>query len=266
MNQVAHHKTTTIAVAGKGGTGKTTIAALLIQLLSRQGTVLAIDADPSSNLHMCLGLPLEGTIGGVREDAAKKVRSGEFQAGMSKASYLELGIREVLVESEHVDLLAMGRPEGPGCYCAANNVLRAVIDQMETNYDYVVIDNEAGLEHLSRQTTRDVDVLLIVSDASVRGLVTAARIKNLVAELKSDVRRMGLVINRVPGKIPPAIERQAAETGLEVLAVLPVDNELAGVEEKGEPLTKLSDRSSLREGVADLAIKLGLVAPRPDGM
>ena len=252
-------KTVTIAVAGKGGTGKTTVAALLAQILAKQGTVLAIDADPSSNLHMCLGLPQETTVGAVREEAAKKVRSSDFPAGMSKASYLELGVRQTLVESAKIDLIAMGRPEGQGCYCAANNVLRGVIDQLARNYDFVVIDNEAGMEHISRQTTRDVDILLIMSDPSMRGVATAGMIKGLIEELRPHIGKMGLVINRVEGAIPAAVEKRIQELGIEALAVLPSDRELLDLEASDEPLTKLSDRSAVKLEVLALAKRLGLV-------
>ena len=148
--------TTTIAVAGKGGTGKTTIAALLIKLLAAKGVVLAIDGDPSTNLHISLGLPLNQTIGNVREEMTEAVKTGRYDSSMPKMDYVGLKISEALVESERVDLLAMGRPEGPGCYCAANDMLRFCIDRLAKNYDYVVIDCEAGMEHISRQTTQDI--------------------------------------------------------------------------------------------------------------
>ena len=186
-------------------------------------------------------------------------RSSDFPAGMSKASYLELGVRQTLVESEKIDLIAMGRPEGQGCYCAANNVLRGVIDQLAGNYDFVVIDNEAGMEHISRQTTRDVDILLIMSDPSMRGVATAGMIKGLIEELRPHVGKMGLVINRVEGAIPAAVEKRIKELGIEVLAVLPSDKELLDLEANGEPLTKLSDRSAIKLEVLALAKRLGLV-------
>lgn len=251
-------KTVTIAVAGKGGTGKTTISALLAILLSRKGTVLAIDADPSSNLHLCLGLQQDSTVGAVREEAARKVRSSDFDAGMSKASYLELGVRQTLVESEKVDLIAMGRPEGAGCYCAANNVLRGTIDQLAQNYDFVVIDNEAGMEHISRQTTRDVDVLLIVTDPSMKGATTAGMIKGLIDELRPHVGKIGIVVNRVDGAIPPAVQKKIGDIGLPILATLPADKELIEIEATGEPLTRLSDGNAVKAGVLAMATRLGL--------
>jgi len=145
---------TTIVNAGKGGTGKTTIAALLINLLSQKGTVLAVDADPSTNLNLALGMPLDGTVGDMREEMALAVKSGTYDNNVAKPDYIEMKIMESLVESDRIDLLAMGRPEGPGCYCAANSMLRTSIDRLGKNYDYVVIDCEAGMEHISRQTTR----------------------------------------------------------------------------------------------------------------
>src|SRR5512146_2977488 len=162
--------TKSIAIAGKGGTGKTTIAALLVQLLAQKGTVLAIDADPSSNLNLALGVELADTVGDVREEMLAAVKGGTFMPGMAKQDYIDLRISESLVESQGFDLLAMGRGEGPTCYCAANNMLRVCIDRLSGAYDYVVIDNEAGLEHLSRQTTQDIDQLIIVSDPTVRGI------------------------------------------------------------------------------------------------
>ena len=193
--------TKTIAVAGKGGTGKTTISALVIDYLARnkQGSVLAIDADPSTNLNLALGVPLYDTVGDVREETATAVGGSEALGGMSKWDYLDFRINEALVEETAFDLLAMGRPEGPGCYCAANNILRTSVDRLSDAYDYVVIDNEAGLEHLSRRTTRDVDLLLLVSDPSLRGIIAAGRVAELVDELKTAVGAVYLIVNRVNG-------------------------------------------------------------------
>jgi len=154
----------TIAITGKGGTGKTTFASLLVKHLStKSATVLAVDADPNSNLDARLGMHVEQTIGDLREDLLKE----HFPAGVAKSELIEYQIRLALVEGDTFDLIAMGRPEGPGCYCYINNVLRDVLDRLSVNYDYVVIDNEAGMEHLSRRTTRDVDVLFIMSDVTV---------------------------------------------------------------------------------------------------
>lgn len=251
--------TKTIAIAGKGGTGKTTIAALLIKLLTEKGVVLAIDGDPSSNLHTALGLPLEETVGGVREEMASAVSKGRLSAGISKPDYLELRIQEALVESKGVDLLAMGRPEGPGCYCAANNMLRHCIDRLGGNYDYVVIDSEAGMEHISRQTTRDVDILLLTSDPTIRGVSAAARMKELIGELRTHVGRIALVVNRVSESLPQEIEQAIEEAKLELIGVLPEDPGMMELEIRGAPLTELPSESPLQQGVLALAKGLGLV-------
>jgi CO dehydrogenase maturation factor len=214
--------TMTIAVAGKGGTGKTTIAALVIRNLLERGLrpVLAIDADPASNLNTVLDLPLERTVGDIREDTSEKARSGKLEAGVAKADLLDYEINASLVEGEGVDLLAMGRPEGPGCYCAANTMLRTIVDRIASSYECVVIDNEAGLEHLSRRTTRDVDVLLIISDATVRGLTTAGRVVELIGELKTKVDRHYLIVNRAPDSLAPELEEVIARYGLNLIATI----------------------------------------------
>ena len=252
--------TKTIAIAGKGGTGKTSIAALLIKLLSEKGTVLAIDGDPSSNLHMALGLPLEETIGSIREGMLD--RKAVERTGIPKPDFLELKVREALVESEGIDLLAMGRPEGPGCYCAANNWLRNSIDRLASHYDYVVIDNEAGMEHISRQTTRDVDILLIISDPSIRGLTATKRIKDLIGELRSHVDRICLVVNRVRSGIPPQIKQAIDNSGLNLIAAISEDPYILDLEVSGKPLIDLPADSSLRKGVLDLAMKLNLISAK----
>src|SRR4030042_1007301 len=188
--------TTTVVVAGKGGTGKTTISALLVQLLSQKGVVLAIDADPATNLNQALGVPIGESVGRIREEMSQSVQSGPFSPTVSKQEYLDGRIRAALDEYKGFDLLAIGRPEGPGCYCAANNMLRLSIDKLGQNYRYVVIDSEAGMEHISRQTTRDVDILLIVSDLTQRGIRTAAAMKSLIRGLRTSVGKVCLVINR----------------------------------------------------------------------
>jgi CO dehydrogenase maturation factor len=252
--------TKTIAIAGKGGTGKTSISALLINLLSAKGSVLAIDGDPSSNLHMALGLPLEETIGSIREGMLDHKAVGK--SGMPKPDYLELKVREALVESEGIDLLAMGRPEGPGCYCAANNWLRGSIDRLAGNYAFVVIDNEAGMEHISRQTTRNVDILLLVSDPSIRGITAAVRMKDLIGELRSRVGRICLVVNRVRGGVPPQIKQIIDEAEIEMIAAIAEDPDILDLEIRGAPLIDLSADSPLRKGVADIATKLNLISAK----
>ena len=250
--------TTTIAIAGKGGTGKTAIAALLIKLLSQRGVVLAIDADPSTNLNQALGMPLDETVGGVREQMTDDIGKGRLSPEVVKQDLLNYKVMRAMVESKRVDLLAMGRPEGPGCYCAANHMLRTFIDRLAKNYDYVVIDNEAGMEHVSRQTTRDVDFLLIISDPTQRGITTAARVKQLIGEVRTKVSRIGLIVNRVNGELPPQIKRAIDEAGLELIATIPDDPHLADLEIEGSPIIELPSDSPLQLGVRDMATRIGL--------
>ena len=252
----------TIAIAGKGGTGKTTIAALLIKLLSQKGLVLAVDADPSTNLNLALGLPLEikGSIGYVREKLTQDITQGKLSPTITKQDYLFGKIMESLVESKGFDLLAMGRPEGPGCYCAPNEFLRTSLDQLvkDYKYSYIVMDCEAGMEHISRQTTRDVDILLIISNPTMKSITVAARIKELIGELRTAVGRMGLLVNRVNGVIPPEIEKAIADFGLELIATIPEDPNMNDLEVKGRPITELPQDSPLQQSVRELARAIGL--------
>lgn len=222
------------------------------------GVVLAIDADPSSNLNAVLGMPMHGSIGQIREEMLTKVSQGKMEAGISKQDYLDYRLNEILVEGNGVDLLAMGRPEGPGCYCAANNMLRLSVDRLSNSYDYVVIDNEAGLEHLSRRTTRDVDVMLIVSDPTMRGLEAAARVVHLVDEIKNKVDKMYLVLNKVDGDLPAQLQATVANLALDVAAVIPRDPLIAEYDAVGRPLVDLPDDSPTYRAVQDIATRIGL--------
>jgi CO dehydrogenase maturation factor len=252
--------TITIALAGKGGTGKTTVAALVIRYLleKKRGAILAIDADPSSNLNMVLGLDLDETVGDIREEMLAEIQStvgagalaGGLPSGMSKSDYFDYHIRMATVEGDGVDLIAMGRPEGLGCYCAANNVMRTVMDRISTNYDYVVMDNEAGMEHLSRRTTRDVDILLIVSDPTQRGIVAAQRVADLVDELAIAVKHRYLIINRFPGdQLPPALQEAVDDVKADFLGVVPYDATLTEFEFTGRPLIDLDENSPVNQAV-----------------
>jgi len=253
--------TKTIAVAGKGGTGKTTIAALLIRYLveNKKGSVLAIDADPSTNLNLALGVPLEETVGDIREDTLQEVKGGSSLGGMSKPDYLELRINQALVEADGFDLLAMGRPEGPGCYCAANSMLRVCVDQLSKAYDYVVIDNEAGLEHLSRRTTRDVDLLLIVSDPTTRGLIAAARVAELIKELHTRAGQVGLVVNRVMSsnngdepQLASPLQQIIADNNLQLIGLIPQDPTVAEFDALGKPLAEMPPDTPVRKRVEEI--------------
>lgn len=192
----------TIAIAGKGGTGKTTIVGLLVRIIKERklGSLLAIDADPNSNLAECLGVAVKETIGTILDRVAE--HPDKIPAGMSKDRFIEYEVQTAVVESDGFDLLTMGRPEGPGCYCYVNNVLRSTAARLIREYDYVVIDNEAGLEHFSRRTTRSADTLLIISDASSAGLRAVKRITDLVKELKIKTAKEFLLINRFEKDLP----------------------------------------------------------------
>jgi len=245
-------------MAGKGGVGKTAVSSLIIDMLSRKGIVLAIDADPSTNLNTALGLPLDNTVGRAREDVTDDIQKGKVGPGISKQELLDMRIREAMVESKKVDLLAMGRPEGPGCYCAANHMLRQSIDRIAQNYDYVVIDSEAGMEHISRQTTRDVDYLVTVTDPTMRGLTAAARTRDLIKEMRTKVGKVGVVVNRVKNGLPEEISQAIKENNLELLAIIPEDPNLYELEIKGRPIIELPEDSPLRNGVKEILNKLSL--------
>jgi CO dehydrogenase maturation factor len=254
--------TTTVAVAGKGGVGKTTVSAMIVKHLARtDGPVLAIDADPSSNLNMLLGLDLESTIGEIREGLLAQVGgrapgggspAGGSSVGVPKSEYLDYEIRSSVSEGMDFDLIAMGRPEGPGCYCAVNHTLRQVIDAISANYRYVVVDNEAGMEHLSRRTTRDVQHLLIVSDPSRQGLVAAGRIAALRHELGVRIDEAHLIINRLRGEMPSALDELVAQQDLPLLATIPEVPEIWEHELTGRPLVELEVDSPLYVAVAGM--------------
>jgi CO dehydrogenase maturation factor len=259
--------TTTIALAGKGGVGKTTIAGMVVKYLSQSqdGAILAIDADPSSNLNMVLGLDLEWTVGDIREDMLTQVKTsltsggaamGSLPGGVSKHEYLDYEIRSSLAEGNHFDLIAMGRSEGPGCYCAVNHNLRDVVDSISKNYRYVIIDNEAGMEHLSRRTTRDVDHMLIVTDPTQRGLVAAQRIADLRRELDIRVENAYLIVNRLSGDMPPALETAIQTLEIPLLGVVPADSQLMDFEFSGRPLVELGDESPVFEKIAAMMAEI----------
>jgi CO dehydrogenase maturation factor len=251
--------TTTIAVAGKGGTGKTLISALLIRYIVEQklGSVLAVDAEPSTNLHLALGTTVEGSVGDLREDMLTLTQAGQFPAGMSKNDYLDYHMQLLLTEAQGYDLLAMGRPEGPGCYCAVNNLLRLLIDHMAQRYDFVVIDNEAGMEHLSRRTTRDVDLLLLVSDPTARGIISAAETKELASRLQIHVGRTWMIVNRVVerngplslGDLPPVVRETLAARELHLLGLVPRDEQVAEYDARGDPFFDLPPDSPACQSV-----------------
>lgn len=259
--------TTTIALAGKGGVGKTTIAGMIIKYLveNQPGAVLAIDADPSSNLNMVLGLDLDWTVGDIRENLLAEVKKsltasgaamGSISGGVTKHEYLDYQVRSALAEGDRFDLIAMGQPEGQGCYCAVNHNLRQVIDAISKNYRYVVIDNEAGMEHLSRRTTRDVEYLIIVSDPTQRGLVAAERIANFRSQLDIHIEQTGLILNRLRGEMPSALHARIDQLGIPFWGVVPSDDELMAFEFSGRPLIELNNDSPVYRAISEIMIHL----------
>ena len=245
-----------IAVAGKGGTGKTSVTSLVIRYLLKNdlGTVLAVDADPNSNLAENLGLEVRQTVGRIlNEFQGEKLH---IPAGTTKEAYLEYQLNVAITESKGLDLITMGRGEGPECYCYPNVVIRKLIDDWSKNYAYVVMDNEAGLEHLSRRTTQNVDELLMVSDHSVKGLRAVARVRDLVAELKLAVKRESVIINQVPGEIDPLLTEEMERLGIVPAAIIPVDEDLKRYDLEQKPLFNLPDTSRAVTAVNDLMDKL----------
>lgn len=244
----------TLSITGKGGVGKTTLAGLVVKLLAQSGAgpVLAVDADPNSCLDVVLGVNCSQTVGGVREEA-KILAQGQSTGGMSKSELLDLKIQEALVEAEQFDLVAMGRPEGPGCYCYANNVLRSVLSRLAGRYPSVVIDNEAGLENLSRRTVQTSDWLVFVSDESLRGIRTSRRLYDLALELGVSASSFGVVINRM--RSPASLEQARAMfagTPVEILGALPEDEEIARHDALGETVFTLSPDNPVSLGMRDI--------------
>lgn len=245
-----------IAVAGKGGSGKTSVTSLVIRYLLKNGLVpiLAIDADPNANLGESLGLDVKQTIGSII--ASFNEEKINIPPGMTKEAYLELRLNDALAEGKGLDLLTMGRGEGPDCYCYPNLMLRKFADALTGNYAYVVMDNEAGMEHLSRRTTQTVDELLFISDHSVKGVRTIARLRDLVKELKLVVRRQSVIINQVPNGIDPLISKELARLGLEPTATIPIDKELYRYDLEQKSVLGLPDTSKVVTAVSDLMTRL----------
>jgi CO dehydrogenase maturation factor len=234
----------TIAVAGKGGTGKTSLCGLTIRYLTenRRGAILAVDADANANLNDVLGVKVHATVGKLRETSLEAIKStAPRPGGMSMEQLFDYQIQQALIEAKGFDLLVMGRPEGSGCYCAANNIIRKYMDKLADTYPFTVMDNEAGLEHLSRRTTQDTDLLMIISDSSVRGIMTAGRIGELVKELKLNIKRSVLIVNRVQDgtskdkSLLNALEQQ----GVEFAGFIPADELIFEYDLNGKPLIQL---------------------------
>jgi CO dehydrogenase maturation factor len=243
--------TTILGVTGKGGVGKTTVSALLIKAIIEKnlGVILAVDADPNYNLNQKLGVEIENTIGSLREDIVKAVDS--LPQSMSKHDYVEYQVRLALTETENFDLLVMGRQEGPGCYCYINNILRNFVDTLVDNYDFIVIDNEAGMEHLSRRTTKAMDILFVVSDASKIGIETAGRIKKLAEAMELRIGKYVLVLNRVLQE-GQSDSKLIAKQGFDAVYTILADLEVESYNAQGESLLLLPKESNAAMSVESI--------------
>ncbi|UCG77648.1 MAG: AAA family ATPase [Nitrospirota bacterium] len=251
----------TIAFAGKGGTGKTSLAGLTVRyLVEKKGKpVLAVDADSNACLNEAVGLDVDATVGSLREDSLETIRSGaDRPGGMSMEQLFDFQIQQALVESKGYDLLVMGRPEGPGCYCAANNIIRKYTDMLSDKYAYTVIDNEAGMEHLSRRTTHSVDLLMIISDPTVKGVKTAKRIYDLVEELSLDVQRSAVILNRITGDEGDRLLDLSGELGLEIGGLVPQDISVFENDLKGAPIFEIDESSPARVAFFKILDEIGI--------
>ena len=246
----------TIAVAGKGGSGKTSLATLVIRYLQKNQTdpVLAVDADANANLGESLGIKTTNTVGRLL-DEFQHDKIG-IPAGMTKEAYLDFKLNDVLVERPGLDLLTMGRGEGPECYCYPNLIIRKFTDNLSDSYAYVVMDNEAGMEHISRRTTQNVDVLFLVSNHSVKGVRTIARIIELVESLKLRVKKQMAVISIAPGEVDPRVTEEMDKLGIDLAAVIPEDEAILQADLAQTPLTELPDSSAAVRAVDVLMTKV----------
>ncbi len=251
----------TIAVAGKGGVGKTTLCGLLIQYLCEKGKcpVLAVDADANSNLNEVLGVEVEMTLGQVREEVerAENSASNPIPPSMSKADYMEIMFNRCLVEDDDFDLLVMGRTQGKGCYCFVNGLLQTQLQKLTPNYPYVVVDNEAGMEHLSRGILPKVDMLLLVSDCSRRGVQAVGRIASLAGEIGLNPKTMGLIVNRAPeGKLNEGTLEEIEKQGLTLLGVVPHSAQVYEYDCDGRPTVQLPNESPVKTALRSIIDKL----------
>lgn len=233
-----------IAVSGKGGTGKTLVSSLLIKsLIDKDLDILAIDANPDSNLPEALGIEVDRTVGDIREELKKDTAEGNIPPEVNKWDILDYKIMESIIETPEFDLLVMGRPEGSGCYCAVNNILRKIIERLSSNYDIIVIDTEAGLEHLSRRTTQNVDLMLVVTDPSKRGILTAQRIEELSEDLEITFKKQYLILNRVKTGNEDELLEEVNKIGLEIVGIIHEDELIESYDREGTPLINLPDDS-----------------------
>lgn len=251
----------TIAVAGKGGTGKTTFCGMLIRHLAagKKGHILAVDADPNSNLNEVLGVQIPITLGEIRESMLDKGAGTALPAGMTKQEYMGFMFGDALMEESDYDLLVMGRTQGAGCYCYVNGILRTQIDRYSDSYSYIVVDNEAGMEHISRGTLPRVDILLLISDCSRRGIQAAGRLAEMVVELKLNPGVMKLIVNRAPeGKLSDGVQEEIKAQNMDILGVLPQDETVYRYDSDGLPSSTVPDDSPIKTAIKEIITKLAL--------
>ena len=251
----------TIAVAGKGGVGKTTTCGMIIDYLcaKQQGPVLVVDADANSNLNEVLGVEVDTSLGAIREEMAQAELKKTIPAGMTKADYAEYKFNSALIEEDDFDMIVMGRTQGKGCYCYVNGVLKTQVDKYAKNYKYIVMDNEAGLEHVARGTLPKVDTMLLISDCSRRGIQAVARIAEMVEEMDLNPGQMGLIVNRAPGGVlDDGVKAEIEKHGLQLLGVLPQDEGVYRCDCDGEPSAKLPQSNPVKMALKDIMASLGL--------
>ena len=251
----------TIAVAGKGGVGKTTTCGMLIDYLCKKnrGPVLVVDADANSNLNEVLGVEVETSLGQIREEMAQAELKGTIPAGMTKADYAEYKFNSALIEEDDFDMLVMGRTQGKGCYCYVNGVLKTQVDKYAKNYSYIVMDNEAGLEHVARGTLPHVDTMLLISDCSRRGIQAVARIAEMVEDMGLNPGKMGLIVNRAPsGVLDEGVKAEIEKHGLTLFGVLPQDDAVYRCDCDGEPSSKLPESDPMKTALKGIMAGLGL--------
>ena len=251
-----------IAVAGKGGTGKTSLTGILIDYLTKEkkGEILVVDADANANINDVLGMELNGTIGEIKEKANQMEQKREqYPGGMTKSQYLEYELNSIVEEGDGYDLLVMGRSEGEGCYCFVNSILKRQIQLMSGHYDYVVMDNEAGMEHISRGVLPNMQTAILVSDCSRRGIQAVGRIKKLIEECDMHPQQIGLIVNRAPnGVLNEGTKEEIEIQGLNLLGVVPQDELVYEYDCEGRPTVELPEDSPVRKAMSEIVKKLNL--------
>ena len=251
----------TIAVAGKGGVGKTTTCGMIIDYLckKKQGPILVVDADANSNLNEVLGVEVETTLGEIREELAHAELNGTIPAGMTKADYADFKFSSAIIEDDDFDMMVMGRTQGKGCYCYVNGVLKTQVDKYAKNYSYIVMDNEAGMEHIARGTLPHVDIMLLVSDCSRRGVQAVGRIAEMVKDMNLNPGKMGVIINRAPGgELDQGVMDEINKHGLTLFGVLPHDEAVYRCDCAGDPSSKLPDSDPMKQKLKEVMQDIGI--------